>query len=92
MCLVGRLFTSNLVVLVSLRDMRKLLIFHSRRDSLICDYRYTNTILSVKMNRQVGSLLLLPLFFACCCKNKYLFLNAYPEFHAKSIDYEFTGL
>ncbi|KAL5106515.1 WD repeat domain phosphoinositide-interacting protein 2 [Taenia crassiceps] len=52
MCLVGRLFTSNLVVLVSLRDMRKLLIFHSRRDSLICDYRYTSTILSVKMNRQ----------------------------------------
>ncbi|EUB56133.1 WD repeat domain phosphoinositide-interacting protein [Echinococcus granulosus] len=52
MCLVGRLFTSNLVVLVSLHDMRKLLIFHSRRDSLICDYRYTNTILSVRMNRQ----------------------------------------
>ncbi len=54
MCLVGRLFTSNLVTLVSLNDMRKLLIFHYRRNSLICDYRYTNTILAVKMNRQVG--------------------------------------
>ncbi|KAM7533496.1 hypothetical protein Aperf_G00000124202 [Anoplocephala perfoliata] len=52
MCLVGRLFTSNLVTLVSLADPRRLLIYHSRRDSLICDYRYSNTILAVKMNRQ----------------------------------------
>lgn len=54
MCYVGRLFTSNLVTLVSLNDMRKLLIFHYRRNSLICDYRYSNTILAVRMNRQVS--------------------------------------
>ncbi|VUZ46559.1 unnamed protein product [Hymenolepis diminuta] len=52
MYLVGRLFTSNLVTLVSAVDPRRLLIFHSRRDSLICDYRYSSTILAVKMNRQ----------------------------------------
>uniref|UniRef100_A0A5K3FR56 WD repeat domain phosphoinositide-interacting protein 2 n=1 Tax=Mesocestoides corti TaxID=53468 RepID=A0A5K3FR56_MESCO len=52
MCLVGRLFTSSLVTLVSLNDMRKLLMFHYRQNYLICDYRYTNTILAVKMNRK----------------------------------------
>ncbi|BHF81765.1 WD repeat domain phosphoinositide-interacting protein 2 [Sparganum proliferum] len=52
MCMVGRLFTSSLVTLVSLNNMRKLLVFHYRRKTLICEYQYSHTIVAVKMNRQ----------------------------------------
>ncbi|KAM3172197.1 hypothetical protein ACTXT7_015044 [Hymenolepis weldensis] len=48
MYLVGRLFTSNLVTLVSAVDPRRLLIFHSRRDSLICDYRLEDEVFFVE--------------------------------------------
>ncbi|CAL8108649.1 unnamed protein product [Calicophoron daubneyi] len=51
-CIVGRLFNRSLVVSVSQNDMRKLLVSHSRINTLICHYRYTLTILAVKMNHQ----------------------------------------
>nr|CAH8860035.1 unnamed protein product [Trichobilharzia regenti] len=52
MCIVGRLFNRSLVTLVSQNDMRRLLVAHSRINTLICHYRYTLTILAVKMNHQ----------------------------------------
>lgn len=58
MCIVGRLFNRSLVTLVSQNDMRRLLVAHSRINTLICHYRYTLTILAVKMNHQV------------CCKDE----------------------
>ncbi|TGZ70449.1 hypothetical protein CRM22_003188 [Opisthorchis felineus] len=50
-CIVGRLFDRSLVTLVSQNDMRKLLVSHSRINTLICHYRYTLTILAVKLNQ-----------------------------------------
>lgn len=52
MCIVGRLFNRSLITLVSQTDMRRLLVAHSRINTLICHYRYTLTILAVKMNHQ----------------------------------------
>ncbi|KAF5399950.1 WD repeat domain phosphoinositide-interacting protein 2 [Paragonimus heterotremus] len=51
-CIVGRLFNRSLITLVSQNDMRKLLVSHSRINTLICYYRYSLTILAVKMNHQ----------------------------------------
>lgn len=51
-CIVGRLFNRSLVTLVSQNDMRKLLVSHSRINTIICHYRYSLTILAVKMNHQ----------------------------------------
>lgn len=38
--------------MVSYRAPRKLRVCHIRRNTTICDYSYSNTILAVKLNRQ----------------------------------------
>ncbi|KAL3310658.1 WD repeat domain phosphoinositide-interacting protein 2 [Cichlidogyrus casuarinus] len=52
MCCVGRLFTSSLITLVSVNDMRKLNVYHSKRNHIICTYRYPKSILTIKLNRK----------------------------------------
>nr|CAB3267750.1 WD repeat domain phosphoinositide-interacting protein 2-like [Phallusia mammillata] len=50
-CLVERLFSSSLVALVSLSSPRKLKVCHFKKNTEICNYCYSNTILAVKLNR-----------------------------------------
>ncbi|XP_054284203.1 WD repeat domain phosphoinositide-interacting protein 2-like isoform X3 [Macrosteles quadrilineatus] len=50
-CIVERLFSSSLVAVVSLSSPRKLKVCHFKRGTEICNYSYSNTILSVKLNR-----------------------------------------
>lgn len=50
-CLVERLFSSSLVALVSLNSPRKLKVCHFKKETEICNYSYSNTILAVKLNR-----------------------------------------
>lgn len=50
--IVERLFSSSLVAVVSYRTPRKLRVCHIRRNTVICDFGYSNTILAVKLNRQ----------------------------------------
>lgn len=47
-----RLFSSSLVAIVSLSSPRKLKVCHFKRNTEICNYSYSNTILAVKLNRQ----------------------------------------
>lgn len=49
-----RLFSSSLVAIVSLKAPRKLKVCHFKKGTEICNYSYSNTILAVKLNRQVG--------------------------------------
>ncbi|XP_056638503.1 WD repeat domain phosphoinositide-interacting protein 2 isoform X2 [Diorhabda sublineata] len=49
--LVERLFCSSLVAVVSLTSPRKLKVCHFKKGTEICNYSYSNTILSVKLNR-----------------------------------------
>ncbi|KAM9392958.1 WD repeat domain phosphoinositide-interacting protein 2 isoform 2-T2 [Pholidichthys leucotaenia] len=51
-CIVERLFSSSLVAIVSLKSPRKLKVCHFKKGTEICNYSYSNTILSVKLNRQ----------------------------------------
>uniref|UniRef100_A0AAY4BUF9 WD repeat domain phosphoinositide-interacting protein 2 n=1 Tax=Denticeps clupeoides TaxID=299321 RepID=A0AAY4BUF9_9TELE len=51
-CIVERLFSSSLVAIVSLKAPRKLKVCHFKKGTEICNYSYSNTILSVKLNRQ----------------------------------------
>lgn len=60
-CIVERLFSSSLVAIVSLKAPRKLKVCHFKKGTEICNYSYSNTILAVKLNRQVSSTL--------CCKH-----------------------
>lgn len=53
-CIVERLFSSSLVAIVSLKAPRKLKVCHFKKGTEICNYSYSNTILAVKLNRQVG--------------------------------------
>lgn len=53
MCIVERLFSSSLVAIVSLKAPRKLKVCHFKKGTEICNYSYSNTILAVKLNRQV---------------------------------------
>lgn len=53
-CVVERLFSSSLVAIVSLKAPRKLKVCHFKKGTEICNYSYSNTILAVKLNRQVG--------------------------------------
>lgn len=57
MCIVERLFSSSLVAIVSLKAPRKLKVCHFKKGTEICNYSYSNTILAVKLNRQVGDAL-----------------------------------
>ncbi|CAK8676807.1 WD repeat domain phosphoinositide-interacting protein 2-like [Clavelina lepadiformis] len=50
-CLVDRLFSSSLVALVSITSPRKLKVCHFKKGTEICNYSYSNSILSVKLNR-----------------------------------------
>lgn len=54
MCIVERLFSSSLVAIVSLKAPRKLKVCHFKKGTEICNYSYSNTILAVKLNRQVS--------------------------------------
>lgn len=49
--IVERLFSSSLVALVGLSSPRKLRICHFKKGTEICNYSYSNSILSVKLNR-----------------------------------------
>ncbi|KAK7601658.1 hypothetical protein V9T40_009099 [Parthenolecanium corni] len=49
--IVERLFSSSLVAIVGLTSPRKLRICHFKKGSEICNYSYSNSILSVKLNR-----------------------------------------
>lgn len=60
-CIVERLFSSSLVAIVSLKAPRKLKVCHFKKGTEICNYSYSNTILAVKLNRQVSS--------ALCCSS-----------------------
>ncbi|KAL3274281.1 hypothetical protein HHI36_015686 [Cryptolaemus montrouzieri] len=50
-CIIERLFSSSLVAIVSQSAPRKLKVCHFKKGSEICNYSYSNTILSVKLNR-----------------------------------------
>lgn len=50
--LIERLFESSLVAIVSLKAPRKLKVCHFKKQSEICNYSYSNTILAVKLNRE----------------------------------------
>lgn len=54
-CIVERLFSSSLVAIVSLKAPRKLKVCHFKKGTEICNYSYSNTILAVKLNRQVSA-------------------------------------
>lgn len=51
--IVERLFSSSLVVVVSLSMPRRMNVYHFKKGTEICNYSYSNNILSVKLNRQV---------------------------------------
>ncbi|XP_054605031.1 WD repeat domain phosphoinositide-interacting protein 1 isoform X2 [Nothobranchius furzeri] len=50
--IVERLFSSSLVVVVSLSMPRRMNVYHFKKGTEICNYSYSNNILSVKLNRQ----------------------------------------
>lgn len=49
--IVERLFSSSLVVVVTLKAPRLLKVCHFKKGTWICQYSYSNTILAVKLNR-----------------------------------------
>lgn len=53
-CIVERLFSSSLVAIVSLSSPRKLKVCHFKKGTEICNYSYSNSILAVRLNRQVS--------------------------------------
>ncbi|KAA8581752.1 hypothetical protein FQN60_003333 [Etheostoma spectabile] len=50
--IVERLFSSSLVVVVSLSMPRRMNVYHFKKGTEICNYSYSNNILSVRLNRQ----------------------------------------
>ena len=50
---VERLFSSSLVVVVSTSMPRRMNVYHFKKGTEICNYSYSNNILSVRLNRQV---------------------------------------
>eukprot|EP00063_Salmo_salar_P064567 XP_014039402.1 PREDICTED: WD repeat domain phosphoinositide-interacting protein 1-like [Salmo salar] len=54
--IVERLFSSSLVVVVSLSIPRRMNVYHFKKGTEICNYSYSNNILSVRLNRQVTEL------------------------------------
>uniref|UniRef100_A0A8K9XFK2 WD repeat domain, phosphoinositide interacting 1 n=1 Tax=Oncorhynchus mykiss TaxID=8022 RepID=A0A8K9XFK2_ONCMY len=50
--IVERLFSSSLVVVVSLSIPRRMNVYHFKKGTEICNYSYSNNILSVRLNRQ----------------------------------------
>ncbi|KAM3716653.1 WD repeat domain phosphoinositide-interacting protein [Dirofilaria immitis] len=49
--LIERLFSSSLLMLVSTQAPRKLRIYHFQKNNEICAQSYTNTVLTVRLNR-----------------------------------------
>lgn len=66
-CIVERLFSSSLVAIVSLKAPRKLKVCHFKKGTEICNYSYSNTILAVKLNRQVSEALVWILVYIAPC-------------------------
>ncbi|XP_064423556.1 WD repeat domain phosphoinositide-interacting protein 1 [Latimeria chalumnae] len=50
--IVERLFSSSLVVVVSLSVPHKMNVYHFKKGTEICNYSYSNKILAVRLNRQ----------------------------------------
>ncbi|XP_058845837.1 WD repeat domain phosphoinositide-interacting protein 1-like isoform X7 [Acipenser ruthenus] len=50
--IVERLFSSSLVVVVSLSMPRRMNVYHFKKGTEICNYSYSNNILAVRLNRQ----------------------------------------
>ncbi|XP_034049454.1 WD repeat domain phosphoinositide-interacting protein 1 [Thalassophryne amazonica] len=50
--IVERLFSSSLVVVVSLSMPQRMNVYHFKKGTEICNYSYSNNILSVRLNRQ----------------------------------------
>ncbi|VDN06807.1 unnamed protein product [Thelazia callipaeda] len=50
---IERLFSSSLLMIVSTQAPRKLRIYHFQKNNEICAQSYTNTVLAVKVNRDV---------------------------------------
>jgi autophagy-related protein 18 len=50
-CIVERLFSSSLLAIVSLNAPRKLKVCHFKKGTEICNYSYSNTIKTIKLNR-----------------------------------------
>lgn len=50
-CIVERLFSSSLIAVVSMSNPRKLRVYHFKKGTEICNYCYSNTVLSVRLNR-----------------------------------------
>ena len=55
-CIVEQLFNCSLMAMVNFSSPRKLKVCHFRKETEICNYSYSNTILSVKLNRAVSYL------------------------------------
>ena len=53
--IVERLFSSSLVVVVSMALPRRMNVYHFKKGTEICNYSYSHDILAVRLNRQVGS-------------------------------------
>lgn len=49
--LIERLFSSSMLMLVSMKTPRRLHVYHFQKNNEICSHNYTNTVLSVKVNR-----------------------------------------
>ncbi len=63
-CIVERLFSSSLIAIVSMANPRKLRVYHFKKGTEICNYCYSNTVLSVRLNRNVSNLeILFKLYF-----------------------------
>ena len=52
-CIVERLFSSSLVVVVSRTKPRQMNVYHFKKGTEICSYGYSSNVLSVRLNRQV---------------------------------------
>lgn len=55
--IVERLFSSSLVVVVSHSIPRRMNVYHFKKGTEICNYSYSNSILAVRLNRQVAKIL-----------------------------------
>lgn len=67
-CIVERLFSSSLIAIVSMANPRKLRVYHFKKGTEICNYCYSNTVLSVRLNRNVTLLSfnkIFSIFFHC---------------------------
>ncbi|XP_054945788.1 WD repeat domain phosphoinositide-interacting protein 1-like [Physeter macrocephalus] len=52
-CIVERLFSSSLVVVVSHAKPRQMNVYHFKKGTEICSYSYSSNVLSIRLNRQV---------------------------------------